>query len=90
MNLDFTERELLVNKLREEGKTYRAIGEILGVSGSRVSHNHRLYKRKEKYHSVIRDYQNGKSMESIAEKHRYSIDTVQSYIWWERNKALKQ
>jgi DNA-binding NarL/FixJ family response regulator len=79
-NYDFTERERFVNRLREEGKTFRGIGEILGVTGNRANQIHKVYKKKERYQSVARDYRNGESMESIAEKLGYSMALVKSLI----------
>jgi DNA-binding NarL/FixJ family response regulator len=87
---DFTERELFVNKLREEGKTFRAIGETLGVTGNRANQIHKVYKKKERYQSVARDYRNGVSKETIAEKLGYSMSLVETLIWRGRNKAPKR
>ncbi|KSU60546.1 hypothetical protein AS034_17080 [[Bacillus] enclensis] len=87
---DFTERELFVNKLRKEGKTFRVIGETLGVTGNRANQIHKVYKKKERYQSVARDYRNGVSKETIAERLGYPMALVESLIRRGRNKAPKR
>ncbi|MBO0601940.1 hypothetical protein I2483_09725 [Sporosarcina sp. E16_3] len=76
----FTEQELLVNNLRENGKTFNAISEFIDVSRSRPRQIYVKYKQKEKYNSILEDFLKDESIEFISLKYKYPITTVESLI----------
>jgi hypothetical protein len=72
-----------IKRLRDEGKTCKEIGELLGISKQRVSALYYSQKKDNKktkwssfYPVFIKEYEDGLSIQKISEKYKCSSRTV--------------
>lgn len=79
-----TERELLAYTLRQEGRTYKSVGEEMNISVNAARELCVRYERKARYNAVVSDYKNGKSIDWIAENSGYSNSLIISLLIGEK------
>lgn len=69
-NMEISKRDLEIYKMRKKGKTYREIGELFGISGSRASdiveHIGRLKNIEKRYGKWLAQFDNTRIIHALA------------------------